>query len=143
MRFSPNSVTLSANLLIVLAYALMHSFASQRLFLLSQRLPVRDGHCLLPNFGWQRSAHASWARGRLNATSSRSRRGQWCWGVIWGFAASIAGVSYTLLGAAVLFLASLLLAARLFDQQNTQRPIIIASYTAGIRVYAAFRFISQ
>jgi hypothetical protein len=38
-------------------------------------------------------------------------------GVIWGFAASIAGVSYTLLGAAVLFLASLLVAARLFDQQ--------------------------
>jgi len=24
--------------------------------LLSQRLPVWDGHCLLPNFGWRRSA---------------------------------------------------------------------------------------
>jgi lambda repressor-like predicted transcriptional regulator len=52
--------------------------------------------------------------------------------VIWGFAASRAGVSYTLLGAAVLFLGSLLLAARLFDRPFTQRAIIIASYTAGI-----------
>jgi hypothetical protein len=34
-------------------------------------------------------------------------------GVTWGLAASIAGVSHTLLGAAVLFLASLLLARRL------------------------------
>jgi hypothetical protein len=33
-------------------------------------------------------------------------------GVIWGSAASIAGTSYTLLGAAVLFLTSLLLARR-------------------------------
>jgi len=35
------------------------------------------------------------------------------WGVIWGLTASIAGASYTLLGAAVLFLTSLLLARRL------------------------------
>ena len=34
-------------------------------------------------------------------------------GVIWGSAASIAGAGYTLLGAAVLFLTSLLLASRL------------------------------
>ena len=34
-------------------------------------------------------------------------------GVIWGLTASIAGASYTLLGAAVLFLTSLLLARRL------------------------------
>jgi len=34
-------------------------------------------------------------------------------GVIWGSATSIAGASYTLLGAAVLFLTSLLLARRL------------------------------
>ena len=34
-------------------------------------------------------------------------------GVIWGSAASLAGASYTLVGAAVLFLTSLLLARRL------------------------------
>ena len=34
-------------------------------------------------------------------------------GVIWGSASAIAGTSYTLLGAAVLFLTSLLLARRL------------------------------
>jgi MFS family permease len=63
-------------------------------------------------------AMPSWARGRLNATFITISQGAMVLGgVIWGFAASIAGVSYTLLGAAVLFLASLLLAARLFDQQ--------------------------
>jgi hypothetical protein len=44
------------------------------------------------------------------------------WGVIWGFAASMAGVSYALLGAAVLFLASLLLAAQLFDHRLINAP---------------------
>ena len=56
----------------------------------------------------------SWARGRLNATVIMISQGAMALGgVIWGSAGAIAGTSYTLLGAAVLFLTSLLLARRL------------------------------
>jgi len=56
----------------------------------------------------------SWARGRMNATVIMISQGAMALGgVIWGSTAAIAGASYTLLGAAVLFLASLLLARRL------------------------------
>jgi ABC-type multidrug transport system permease subunit len=65
----------------------------------------------------------SWARGRLNATFiTISQAAMVLGGVIWGFAASMAGVSYALLGAAVLFLASLLLAAQLFDHRLINAP---------------------
>jgi hypothetical protein len=59
-------------------------------------------------------AMPSWARGRMNATVIMISQGAMAvGGVIWGSAASIAGASYTLLGAAVLFLTTLLLARRL------------------------------
>jgi hypothetical protein len=49
-----------------------------------------------------------WARGRMNAMVIMISQGAMAvGGVIWGSAASIAGADYTLLGAAVLFLASL------------------------------------
>jgi hypothetical protein len=78
----------------------------------------------LAGVGWTMSASElwvaaqrampSWARGRLNATFITISQGAMILGgVTWGLAASIAGVSHTLLGAAVLFLASLLLARRL------------------------------
>jgi hypothetical protein len=56
----------------------------------------------------------SWARGRMNATVIMLSQGAMALGgVIWGSAAAIAGASYTLLGAAVPFVTSLLLARRL------------------------------
>ena len=59
-------------------------------------------------------AMPSWARGRMNATVIMISQGAMALGgVIWGSAAATAGASYTLLGAAVLFLTSLLLARRL------------------------------
>src|SRR5258705_10935281 len=59
-------------------------------------------------------AMPSWARGRMNATVIMISQGAMALGgVIWGSAGAIAGASYTLLGAAVLFLTSLLLARRL------------------------------
>jgi hypothetical protein len=59
-------------------------------------------------------AMPAWARGRMNATVIMISQGAMALGgVIWGSAAAIAGASYTLLGAAVLFLTSLLLARRL------------------------------
>ena len=57
---------------------------------------------------------ANWARGRMNATVIMISQGAMALGgVIWGSTAAIAGASYTLLGAAALFLTSLLLAGRL------------------------------
>jgi Transmembrane secretion effector len=56
----------------------------------------------------------SWARGRMNAAVIMISQGAMALGgVIWGSAGAIAGTSYALLGAAVLFLTSLLLTRRL------------------------------
>src|SRR6266478_2666128 len=114
-RFSPDSVTLSANLLIVLAYVLMAVVRHTELFL---------GVAALAGVGWTLSASElwvaaqravpSWARGRMNATVIMVSQGALALGgVIWGSAAAIAGPIYTLLGASVLFLVSLLLGRRL------------------------------
>jgi hypothetical protein len=55
-----------------------------------------------------------WARGRLNAAVIMISQGAMTFGgVIWGLGAAITGTGYTLLGAALLFLTSLLLARRL------------------------------
>src|SRR5271167_552054 len=78
----------------------------------------------LAGMGWTMSASELWvatqraipvwARGRMNATVIMISQGAMALGgVIWGSAGAIAGASYTLLGAAVLFLTSLLLARRL------------------------------
>ena len=114
-RFSPDSVTLSANLLIVLAYALMALVRRTEAFFVVAAL-AGVGWTLSASELWVAAQRAmpSWARGRLNATVIMISQGAMALGgVIWGSAAAIAGASYTLLGAAVLFLMSLLLAGRL------------------------------
>ena len=79
---------------------------------------------VLAGVGWTMSASELWvaaqrampssARGRMNATVIMISQGAMALGgVIWGSAAAIAGASYTLLGAAVLFLTTLLLTRRL------------------------------
>jgi MFS family permease len=114
-RCSPDSVTLSANLLLVLVFVLMA---------LVRQIEVFFVVAALAGVGWTMSASElwvaaqrampSWARGRMNATVIVISQGAMAvGGVIWGSAASIAGASYTLLGAAILFLTSLLLARRL------------------------------
>jgi Transmembrane secretion effector len=65
---------------------------------------------------WVASQRAipDWARGRLNAAVIVTSQGAMTFGgVIWGLGAAITGTGYTLLGAALLFLTSLLLARRL------------------------------
>jgi MFS family permease len=114
-RFSPDSVTLSANLLIVLAYALMALVRRTEAFFVVAAL-AGVGWTLSASELWVAAQRAmpSWARGRLNATVIMISQGAMALGgVIWGSADAIAGASYTLLGAAVLFLMSLLLAGRL------------------------------
>jgi len=59
-------------------------------------------------------AMPDWVRGRMNATIIMVSQGAMViGGLIWGSGVAIAGPSYTLLGAAILFLISLLLGARL------------------------------
>ncbi|MBV8225294.1 MAG: MFS transporter [Verrucomicrobia bacterium] len=111
-RFSPDSVTVPANLLLVSVYVLMALVRHTEVFFLL---------AALAGVGWTISASELWvaaqrtmpgcARGRMNATLIMISQGAMALGgVIWGSVAALAGTSYTLLGAAVLFLTSLFLA---------------------------------
>jgi MFS family permease len=114
-RFSPDSVTLSANLLIVLAYVLMAFVRQAELFFVVAAL-AGVGWTLSASELWVAAQRAmpSWARGRMNATVIMISQGAMVFGgVIWSSAAALIGPVYTLLGASVLFLVSLLLAGRL------------------------------
>jgi MFS family permease len=114
-RFSPDSVTLSANLLIVAAYVLMAFVRQAELFFIVAAL-AGVGWTLSASELWVAAQRAmpSWARGRMNATVIMISQGAMAFGgVIWSFAAAAAGPIYTLLGASVLFLVSLLLTGRL------------------------------
>jgi MFS family permease len=114
-RLSSDSLAFLANLLLVLVYVFMAFVRQAEVFFVV---------AALAGVGWTLSASELWvatqrampgrARGRMNATVIMISQGAMAvGGVIWGSAASIAGESYTLLGAAVLFLTSLLLARRL------------------------------
>jgi predicted MFS family arabinose efflux permease len=114
-RLSPDSLTLLANLLLVLVYVLMAMVCQTEVFFVIAAL-AGVGWTLSASELWVAAQRAmpSWARGRMNATVIMISQGAMALGgVIWGSAAASAGASYTLLGAAVLFLTSLLLARRL------------------------------
>ena len=114
-RLSPNRLTLSANLLLVLVYVLMAVVRQTETFFLIAAL-AGVGWTISASELWVTSQRTmpSWARGRMNATVIMISQGAMVLGgVIWGSASAIAGTSYTLLGAAVLFFTSLLLARRL------------------------------
>jgi len=107
-RLSSDFVILAANFLIMIVYVLM-GLARQ-----TETLFVIAG---LGGVGWTISASELWvvaqrampggARGRMNAAvMMASQGGMALGGLTWGFASSIAGVSSTLLGAAILFLVS-------------------------------------
>jgi len=113
-RCSPDWVSRLANLLLVLVYVLLA---------LIQRTDVFFVIAALAGMGWTLSASElwvatqrampSWGRGRMNATVIMVSQGAMALGgMVWGSAAAIAGTSYTLLGAALLFLMSLFLAGR-------------------------------
>ena len=114
-RFSPDSVTLSANLLIVLAYLLMANVRQAELFFVVAAL-AGVGWTLSASELWVAAQRAmpSWARGRVNATVIMISQGAMAFGgLVWSSAAAVAGPIHALLGATVLFLVSLLLAGRL------------------------------
>jgi predicted MFS family arabinose efflux permease len=114
-RLSPDRLTLSANLLLVLVYVLMAVVRQTEVFFVVAAL-AGVGWTISASELWVTSQRAmpTWARGRMNATVIMISQGAMVLGgVIWGSASAIAGTSYTLLGAAVLFFTSLLLARRL------------------------------
>ena len=114
-RFSPDSLTLSANLLIVIAYVMMSFVRQTEAFLIVAAL-AGIGWTLSASELWVAAQHAvpSWARGRMNATVIMISQGAIVFGgAIWGLAAAMTGATCALFGAAILFLVSLLLAGRL------------------------------
>jgi hypothetical protein len=114
-RLSPDCLTLLANLLLVLVYVLMALVRQTEVFFVVAAL-AGVGWTLSASELWVAAQRAmpNWARGRMNATVIMISQGAMALGgVIWGSTAAIAGASYTLLGAATLFLTSLLLARRL------------------------------
>jgi MFS family permease len=114
-RLSSDSITFSANLLLVLVYVLMALVRQTEAFFVVASL-AGVGWTLSASELWVAAQREmpSWARGRMNATVIMISQGAMALGgVIWGSAAALAGANYTLLGAAVLFLTSLLLARRL------------------------------
>jgi MFS family permease len=132
-RFSPDSVTLWANLLIVLAYVLM-AFARQAEVFFVVAAFAGVGWTLSASELWVAAQRAmpSWARGRMNATVIMiSQGGMVFGGVIWSFTAAVAGPINTLLGASVLFLVSLLLAGRLSINVRTDLKEQVAGVLSG------------
>jgi MFS family permease len=114
-RFSSNALTLSANLLVILAYLLMGFVRQTELFLLVAAL-AGVGWTLSASELWLVAQRAipDWARGRMNAAIMMISQGAMViGGLIWGTVITIAGPGCTLLGVAVLFLISLLLSAPL------------------------------
>jgi predicted MFS family arabinose efflux permease len=114
-RFSPDSLTVLANLLIVIAYVLMALIRRTEAFFIVAAL-AGVGWTLSASELWVAAQRAmpSWARGRMNAAVMMISQGAMVLGgTIWGSAAAIAGATYALFGAAVLFLLSLLLSGRL------------------------------
>jgi MFS family permease len=114
-RLSPDSLTLSANLLLVLVYVLMAFVRQTEAFFVAAAL-AGVGWTMSASELWVAAQRAmpSWARGRMNATVIMISQGAMVLGgVIWGSAGAIAGASHTLLGVAVLFFTSLLLGRRL------------------------------
>jgi MFS family permease len=111
-RYSPNTLVVSANLVVVLVYVLMALVRQQQLFLVVAAL-AGVGWTLSASELWVAAQRAmpGWARGRMNATVIMVSQGALALGgVIWGYAVATTGTTYTLLGAAVLFLISLALA---------------------------------
>jgi MFS family permease len=132
-RFSPDAVALSANLLIVLAYMLMAFVRQAELFFVVAAL-AGVGWTLSASELWVAAQRAmpSWARGRMNATVIMISQGAMVFGgLIWSFAAAVAGPIYTLLGASVLFLASLLLARRLSINVRTNLEEKVSGFLSG------------
>src|SRR6478736_2148033 len=98
-RFSPDSLTLSANLLIVIAYVLMAFVRQTEAFFMVAAL-AGMGWTLSASELWVAAQRAvpSWARGRMNAAVIMISQGAIVLGgAVWGSVAVVAGATFALL----------------------------------------------
>jgi MFS family permease len=111
-RFSSNTLTVVANLVVAVVYLLMAFVRDQNIFMVVAAL-AGIGWTLSASELWVAGQRAMppWARGRMNATVIMVSQGAMALGgIIWGTAAVFLGVNATLIGAAVLLFLSLILA---------------------------------
>jgi hypothetical protein len=114
-RYAANSVTVLANLLVLLVYLLMAPARQRELFFFIAAL-AGVGWTVSASELWVAAQRAmpNWARGRMNAAVIMVSQGAMALGgVIWGSVVAAAGVNCALVAAAVPLLLSLVLAARL------------------------------
>jgi MFS family permease len=111
-RFSSNTLTVIATLMVAVVYLLMAIVRDQTIFMIVAAL-AGLGWTLSASELWVAAQRAmpSWARGRINAAVIVAAQGAMALGgVIWGTAAAILGVNHTLIGGAFLLCVSLILA---------------------------------
>jgi MFS family permease len=111
-RFSPNTLTILASVLLAVVFVLMAGV---------RQIPLFMGVAALAGVAWTMAASElwvagqrampPWARGRMNATHIMlSQGGMALGGLVWGGSAASLGVTFTLMAAAVLLMSSLALA---------------------------------
>jgi len=111
-HFSPNTLTVLANLVIAVVYVLMALVRDQNIFMIVAAL-AGVGWTLSASELWVAGQRAMppWARGRMNATVIMVSQGAMALGgIIWGAAATMVGINPTLVGGAALLVVSLILA---------------------------------
>jgi MFS family permease len=133
-HFSPNALTLIANLAIAMVYVLMALVRDQNLFMVVAAL-AGVGWTLSASELWVAGQRAmpSWARGRMNATIMMVSQGAMALGgIIWGTAATVLGLNPTLLGGAGLLVLSLMSAIPLsinFTRALDFEPAPVTSFS--------------
>jgi MFS family permease len=111
-RFSPNTLTILASVLLAVVFVLMAVVRQIPLFMAVAGL-AGAAWTMAASELWVAGQRAMppWARGRMNATHIMlSQGGMALGGLVWGGSAASLGVTFTLMAAAVLLLSSLALA---------------------------------
>jgi MFS family permease len=111
-RFSPNVLTISANLLLGIVFLLMAFVRDETLFIIVACLAgIAWTLCASELWVAGQRAVPNWARARINATFFAITQGAMVLGgIFWGTAASIYGSNRTLIGGSVLLFVSLIAA---------------------------------
>jgi MFS family permease len=130
---SSDSLTLFANLLLILVYVLMALVRQTEAFFVVAAV-AGVGWTMSASELWVAAQRAipNWARGRMNAIIIMISQGAMAvGGVAWGSTAAIAGAGYTLLGVAALFFTSLLLGRRLSLNVTGNLEETVSGFTTG------------
>jgi MFS family permease len=130
-RFSPNLLTVSANLVLGIVFLLMAFVRSQTLFIFVAGL-AGIGWTLCASELWIAGQRAmpNWARARMNATFFVVTQGAMVLGgIIWGTATTIYGPNRTLIGGAILLFVSVIAAIPLSINFTTNLDLSVVPVT--------------